>query len=52
MKVGAASQVKFRVLPFREKIQGLAVMVVSGNDLVEGIVLRADTIFKMKTKDH
>jgi hypothetical protein len=26
MKVGAASQVKFRVLPFREKIQGLTVI--------------------------
>jgi hypothetical protein len=38
--VGAATHVKFRVLPFRVKIQDLA-LVVPGNDLTEDIFLRA-----------
>jgi hypothetical protein len=49
MKVGAAAQVKFGVIPFRVKIQGLALISVSSNDLVEGIVFRAETIFMVKT---
>jgi hypothetical protein len=43
MQVGVVARVKFRVLPFREKIQGQAAM--PGNDLIEGIILRAETIF-------
>jgi hypothetical protein len=49
MKVGAAARVKFGVIPFRVKIQGLALIGVSSNDLVEGIVFRAEIIFMVKT---
>jgi hypothetical protein len=48
MKVGAAAHVKFGDLPFRVKIQGLALIGVSNDDLVEGIVLRVETIFRLK----
>jgi hypothetical protein len=46
MKVGATAQVKFRVLPLM-KIQGLVLIGCVG--LVEDIVLRVETIFRVKT---
>ena len=39
--VGATAQVKFKVLPFRVKIQGLALIGCASNDLVEGIVFES-----------
>jgi hypothetical protein len=51
MQVGATAQEKSKVLSFRMKIQGLTLMVVLGNGLVEGIVLRATTFFRVKTRD-
>jgi hypothetical protein len=47
--VGATAQEKFRVLSFRVKIQGLALLVVPDNALVEDIILRGRTFFKVKT---
>jgi hypothetical protein len=49
MQVGAITQEKFTVLPFRMKIQGMALIVVPGNDLVTGIVLRSKTFFRVKS---
>jgi hypothetical protein len=49
VKVGATTHVKFRVLSFRIKIQGLVLLVMSGNCFVEDIVLRVETIFRVKT---
>jgi hypothetical protein len=40
MQVGATTHEKFKVLPFKVKIQGLALIGVPGNSLVESIVLR------------
>jgi hypothetical protein len=46
---GAAAEVKFRVLSLRVKFESLAlIIVVPCNDLVEGIILRAVTIFIVK----
>jgi hypothetical protein len=43
------AQEKFIVLPFGVKIQGLPLIGCAGNGLVEGIVLRARTFFRVKT---
>jgi hypothetical protein len=47
MQVEATTQKKFKALPFRVKVQGLALM--PGNVLVEAIVLRVMSFFRVKT---
>jgi hypothetical protein len=49
MQIRVTAQEKFIVLSFRMKIQGLPLIGCAGNGLVEGIVLRARTFFRVKT---
>jgi hypothetical protein len=49
MQVGLTTHVKFNVLPSRVKIQGLVLNVMPGNGLVEDIILRVGTFFRVNT---
>jgi hypothetical protein len=46
--VDVPAQEGYKVLSFKVKIEGLILFVVTSNDLVEGIILRERTYYRMK----